>query len=286
MFTFDSQIQLYIRNPNIRLSINCAAFLPDDTLLVGSSLGDLTIWAPIPSDDGNLDFMQRSFHGHNSALAAINILSESTVMTGDFNGNIRIWQTEENGFTLLTTVQLPVEAGSPLKFECKPGHFDQIYISTGYDQIFKLYLAESPRFEKLITGHGSRVISMSCHPDDESFIVITTEHLVMKYEVTSEGSTVKWVSSLKAQGTCITTHPTGDVIAIGCVSGEIFILSTEGSQLLILPVSESCLNTVKYSSAGDLLAAGSTDGSLCILPVSDGGLVYQSLSILRVSHLK
>lgn len=267
----------------MRISINCAAFLPDDTLLAGSSLGELTLWAPVPSEDGNLDFMQRIFHGHNSALSTINTLGESTVITGDFDGNIRIWQIEESGFDLLTTVQLPIEAGSPLKFECKPGHFDQIYISTGYDQVYKLYLAESPRFEKLINGHGSGVISMSCHPDDESVIVTTADHLVMKYDVRVDGSSVKWISSLKAQGTCITTHPTGDVIAIGCNSGEIFVFSNEGSQILILPVSEGCLNSIKYSSAGNFLAAGSSDGSLYLLPVLDGGLVYQSLSVLRVS---
>lgn len=274
-----------MRNPYERISINCASFLPDDTLLTGSSLGELTLWAPVQSDDGNLDFMQRVFHGHNSALSTINSLGESTVITGDFDGNIRIWQIKsESGFELLNLVQLPIEAGSPLKFECKPDHFDQIYISTAYDQIYKLYLVEKPHFEKLIDGHGSGVLSISTHPDEDSFIVTTADHLVIKYDVKIDESNFKWISSLKAQGLCIATHPTGDVVAIGCNTGEISVLSTtEGAQILILPVAKTCLNSIKYSPAGDFLAAGSIDGQLYILPVTDGGLVYQSLSILRVS---
>jgi hypothetical protein len=34
--------------------------MPDDTLLTGNTRGELVLWAPVPSEDGTLDFMQVS----------------------------------------------------------------------------------------------------------------------------------------------------------------------------------------------------------------------------------
>ena len=47
-----------------KVTVNAAVFLLDDTLLTGNTRGELVLWAPVPSDDGTLDFMQRVFHGH------------------------------------------------------------------------------------------------------------------------------------------------------------------------------------------------------------------------------
>lgn len=73
------------------------------------------------------------------------------------------------------------------------------------------------------------------------------------------------------------------MLAVASDSGEIVLLSTsEGVQLSLLPVSESALTCVAYSHSGDVLAAGSLNGSLNFMQVADEGLSYQSLSILKV----
>lgn len=270
------------------LSINCALFLPDDTLLTGNSLGRLTILAPVPAEDGSLDFMQKVFHGHNSVLSAMSILSESTVITGDISGTIRIWQIESSAFDLLNTITMPKDSGNLTRFQCEPGHLDQIYVSTSYDRIYKLHLNEVPRFEKLINGHGIGINSLSSHPFDSSFIVTTIDNLVMQYAADQVvPSTLKWISSIKARGMSSAIHPGGDVVGIACDNGEVVILSlAEGSLVLSLSVSKVCLNCIKYSPVGDFLATGASDGSLCLLPVADGGIVYESVSVSKVrTHL-
>ena len=45
-------------------TVNAAVFLTDDMLLTGNSRGELVLWAPVPSDDGSLDLMQRPSYGH------------------------------------------------------------------------------------------------------------------------------------------------------------------------------------------------------------------------------
>ena len=276
-----------MRNVQGPLSINCALFLPDDTLLTGNSLGRLTVLAPVPADDGSLDFMQKVFNGHNSILVAMSVLSESTVITGDNSGTIRIWQIESSAFDLLNTINMPNDAGHLTRFQCKPGHLDQVYISTSHDRIYKLHLNEVPRFDKLINGHGIGVIGLSSHPYDSTFVVTTLDNLVIQYSVDKMfGTSLKWIASIKAQGLGVAIHPTGDVLAVASNTGEVFILSAQdGSLVLSLSVSRVCLNCIKYSPVGDILAVGATDGALSLLPVAEGGLAYESVSILKVSSL-
>jgi hypothetical protein len=45
-------------------SINCIDFLPDHSLLTGDTNGALTIWAPLESESGTLEFVVKEVRGH------------------------------------------------------------------------------------------------------------------------------------------------------------------------------------------------------------------------------
>ena len=49
-------------SPNV--TISRTIFLEDDTLLSADSEGYFTLWAPVMSEDGQLEFMQSTFQGH------------------------------------------------------------------------------------------------------------------------------------------------------------------------------------------------------------------------------
>lgn len=95
----------------------------------------------------------------------------------------------------------------------------------------------------------------------------------------------KWTSQITfAEATSLSCHPSGSVIAVGTTLGEVNILSTsDGSPISRLPISsESHIADVSYSPSGNTLAIGCGEGSLFILPVSDDGLGYHKISVLRV----
>lgn len=53
-----------MKSAKSKILVSSAAFLSDDTLLTANSIGEFIVWAPVPGDDGSLDFMQRVFPGH------------------------------------------------------------------------------------------------------------------------------------------------------------------------------------------------------------------------------
>jgi WD40 repeat protein len=183
-------------------------------------------------------------------------------------------------FDLLTTAQLPVNAGSILTLQTLPNRIDELVVVSGHDQVFKARLGSATTFELMLESAG-KCVSLIPHPREESFFTASSENRIRKW-VPSEGREM-WVTAMPSKGSSISVHPSGEVVAVACGRDIAVLTASEGVHVSLLPVSQADLTCISYSQNGLLLAAGSSDGCLYFMHVADEGLSYQSLSILRVS---
>lgn len=195
-------------------------------------------------------------------------------------GGIRVWNVVEGNFDLLTTAQLPGNAGSILTLQTLPKRIDELFVVSGYDQVFRAKLGSETTFDLVLQSPGE-LMCLTPHPGEESFFTCAGETRIQKWRPT-EGK--EWETTMQSKGSSISVHPSGEVVAVAC-GGEVAVLTAaDGAHVSLLPVSPAPLTCLSYSQNGLLLAAGSSDGSLYFMQVADEGFTYQSLSILRVSR--
>lgn len=192
-----------------------------------------------------------------------------------------MWHIEEGKFDLLSTTRLPDATGSVVTLSAVRNQSEEVYVATGYDQVIRCLFSKNPSIDIVLEGASSEgVVKLAVHPHEQSFFTVSNDNLVCKWHPLHG---LEWKTRLKAQGMSVSVHPSGKVLAIGCLTGEVVILTeTEGTQLSLLPISETSMPCLSFSPSGETLACGSSDGMMYLLPVSDDGLSYRSLSVLKV----
>lgn len=72
-------------------------------------------------------------------------------------------------------------------------------------------------------------------------------------------------------------------MATGCTNGVICVLNTVSGEFITqLSISSAVIGCLNYSPDASLLAAGTQNGILHILPVYDNGNSYDRVTILKV----
>jgi WD40 repeat protein len=80
-------------------------------------------------------------------------------------------------------------------------------------------------------------------------------------------------------------HPSGETLAVGCTNGVICVLNTVSGEFITqLSISGSVIGCLDYSPDASLLAAGTQNGILHVLPVYDQGNSYDRVTILKVTN--
>lgn len=189
-----------------------------------------------------------------------------------------MWTIVEGTFDLLTSAQLPENGGSIVGLQTLPNRIDELYVLSGYDQVFKAKFGNNSSLGLMLPGMTG-LLCLAPHPTEESFFTSSGDNRIQKWH--PDHGTV-WDIVLQSPASSLSVHPSGEVLAVANV-GDIFVLTAlEGVQVSVLPVSTAPLTSLSYSQNGLLLAASSLDGNLYFMHVAENGLSYQSLSLLKV----
>jgi len=209
----------------------------------------------------------------------------TTFASGDFEGVVKLWTVESGNFEHKDSIQLPSSAGAVLLVDGARGQSEEVYILSGYDQIFRWFLPNPPSVTQVVEGFPKGFTSLMTHTMEDSFFVTTKENTVLRFHPLNG---LEWRSDLMSLGMSISCHSSGKVIAVGCSTGDLNILSTmDGAHISMLPVADSddALICLSYSASGENLAIGTASGCLYLLPVSDDGLGYHKLNLLKVCYI-
>ena len=160
-----------------------------------------------------------------------------------------------------------------------------MYIVSGYDQVYRYILSPPASVILSVEGYPQGFSALESHSKEESFFTAMNENGIIRFNALHG---VEWKSVLQSsEGTSLSCHPSGRVLAVGTTTGDLVILSTtEGAQISQLPISDQPITVLSYSPSGDTLAIGCGEGSLFILPVSDDGLGYHKISVLKVTTIR
>lgn len=181
---------------------------------------------------------------------------------------------------LQDSIQLPSTAGAAVLLDCAKNQSEDLYIVSGFDQVFLWSFESTKTLLPVIEGYPQGITSLVSHSTEDSFFTAMRDNRIIRWHP-SHG--VEWQTVTKSQATCLSCHPSGKVLAVGAVNGDLMIMSsTEGTQVSLLPISEHSISCLSYSASGSYMAIGSVEGCLYLLPVTDDGLGYHRISVLKV----
>ncbi|XP_054159536.1 echinoderm microtubule-associated protein-like CG42247 [Oppia nitens] len=267
----------------INKTINCVDFLPDHSLLSGDTTGTLTIWAPVEDDNGLLEFVVKEVKGHEASITCLQLIQNNILITGDMDGTVKTWDANDEQFRLLNAIKLPPTSGAissitRVHYPNAESDAIEIYIGTSMNMILRGSALQATNYTVIFEGHSLAVRGLAVDPRDACFYSSALDQKVCKWNEMH----LIWRTTTESQCVSAAVHPSGEVLAIGSVSGVIYVMSAaDGTIISQLPVSKVCIGCLAYSADGDLMAAGCQDGILYILPVLDNGLSYEKVSVLK-----
>ncbi|RWS07802.1 echinoderm microtubule-associated protein-like CG42247 [Dinothrombium tinctorium] len=120
--------------------------------------------------------------------------------------------------------------------------------------------------------------SIATHPGRTTIYSLSLDHKLCKWEF----KLLVWKCIMEEQCASIAVHPSARIIALGTASGAIVIVNSEdGEKTSELHISEEPIGCLQFSMQGDLLAAGTQDGIIYILPVTENSFSYEKVSALK-----
>ncbi|KAJ6221100.1 hypothetical protein RDWZM_006912 [Blomia tropicalis] len=263
----------------ITKTICCADFLGDNSLLTGDSDGNLTIWAPFEVNHV-LEFAIKEVKGHENQLSCLKLTKNHILISGDTDGTIKTWGVDDGEFRLLNAIKLPSFSGTICSIALPDETLENldIFVGTSENFILKGTVFTSTNYEILFEGHIMAIRTVSVDPLNDCFYTASLDQKVCKWNQDS----LIWKSNLDIQAISSTVHPSGQVLAIGSVSGIVSILKcSDGSIQQHLEISSICIGCMSYSPDGLFLVIGCQDGNLHVLPTEDDGNSYSKVSTLK-----
>ncbi|KAI1301465.1 putative echinoderm microtubule-associated protein [Halotydeus destructor] len=234
------------------------------------------------------DVMQKSSLCSNKMKAHINVLiflHDDTILAGDSKGCLSIWApAPRQEMATVEYIQIEFRAHQSPIISLHTIS-DGTTVSGDVDGNVKAWDINDGQFNlvnavKLPETSGAINSLCDLARDDVELYIGTSMNQILfgsaaratNFSLVFEDSTIS-----------IASHPSGKAVAVGTIGGLINILSAkDGTLISQLPICQSSIGCLAYSPDGDILAAGSSDGVMYLLPSSQDGYTYEKVSVLKV----
>ncbi|XP_069955573.1 echinoderm microtubule-associated protein-like CG42247, partial [Cherax quadricarinatus] len=262
IFTRSDLLQVSDRN------ITALEYTPAGDLITGDQNGLLTVWSVDAEGDY---YVKKEFKGHKSAISCLQIVSNSTVLSGGVKDRkVIAWDTEDD-FEKIVETKLPEQAGGIRSlYPQSPGQHDgNIYVGTTKNMILEGSLQR--RFNQVVWGHSNQLWGLAVNHTDGSLTTAGYDKNIIKWKKNH----LVW--RIQAQSECVSVavHPQGARVAVGTVDGHLVVINSDsGQHLTTIRICASPLSCLAYNPGGELLAVGSQNGSIYLYRSSKDGFVY------------
>lgn len=273
--------------------INCIAWSPNGQLLALASGRTINIW------DVEHDIILARLEGHKGIVAGITWSPDGqTLASGSYDRNIRIW--DANGWGFIETL-----TGHKREITCIAWSHDGEKIASGSsDNTIRIWNAKTRKTFAILKGHKDRINSVawssdgllaSCSSDRAMFIWRTDNMLVNKgYSISFKENVMaigsNWKNLLRGELNSspivsVVWAPHQSVLA-SIIGNNIQLLDVNTNQSKVLEGHTKLIQSLSFSSEGNLLASKSQDNTIriwstdtgeCVAMLNDFSLIDKSI---------
>ncbi|XP_041665597.1 echinoderm microtubule-associated protein-like 2 isoform X1 [Cheilinus undulatus] len=240
----------------------CVAFAENGDAITGDSSGNIYIWAK----GGNRITHQVS-GAHEGGIFSICVLKDGTMVSGGGKDRkVVLWNHDYRK-------QSEMEVGEPFGpvralAEGKPG---ELFVGTTKNAIIRAAFPDT--LTPIVQGHTDELWGLDVHPTMEQFVTCSQDKQVHLWDTNSHQPL--WSKTIEDPGRSAGFHPSGEVLAVGTMTGRWLVLDTDTRDLVSMHTDgNEIISNVKYSPDGNFLAVASHDNFVYIYAVTENGRKY------------
>ncbi|MFA6186461.1 MAG: WD40 repeat domain-containing protein [Phycisphaerae bacterium] len=120
---------------------------------------------------------------------------------------------------------------------------------------------------RVFNGHKSGIRDVCFSRNDEYVISVSADATARVWDV-KNGIQACCLEEIKSMMLCVSVSPKGNLAAIGCIGGAIYLWDWSNSDLTLLGNHNDSVYSLAYSPGSDKLLSGSSDGTVRIWDIS------------------
>ncbi|XP_063061009.1 echinoderm microtubule-associated protein-like 2 [Engraulis encrasicolus] len=240
----------------------CVAFAENGDAITGDSSGNIYTWAK-----GGNKISHAVSGAHEGGVFSLCVLKDGTLVSG--GGKDRRVVHWDHEYHKQTEVEVP-EAYGPVRCLTE-GRQEELFVGTTRNAI--LQGSFSGELSPIVQGHTDELWGLDVHPSMEQFVTCGQDKQVHLWDTTTHQPL--WSKAVEDPARSAGFHPSGEVLAVGTMTGRWVVLDTETRDLVSVHTDgNEIISNVKYSPDGAYLAVASHDNFVYIYSVTENGRKY------------
>jgi WD40 repeat protein len=241
------------------------AFSPDDQILAtGGYDQKVRMWSV-----KNQELIDELV-GHNERVFGISF-GKDKLLSGDANGNIIVWNTNDNVIVKTISTQEP-SADTARQIAYSP-KLDELATAAGSNTVLLWDLRNGQANPTPLRGHKSSVLGVCFSADGKILASTSADGTVILWNVAERHAIGNPLVGHREQVLSAAFSPDGKILATGDMGGKIILWDVSTHEAIGSPIRLNTgegkptgwINTIAFSPNGRLLAAGTNSGKIFLL---------------------
>lgn len=216
------------------------------------------------------DPLYNVYRGHTDAIQStvFSPVNDNIFYSAGSDGKLLQWdlQNSENSYSTILE--------NPRSNRAVAISLDGKWLACGSDGLgIQLFKTSSNTISDTLSGHNNKIRALVFLPDNKTLISAGVDNELLIWNINSKNNTS--ISTGESRVLCLSTHPSGSLIAGGTKEGQVIIWDKEKqySSSILISETDNSIHALAYNNKGNILAIGDKNGDIKIWNVQSKKLL-------------